>query len=89
MSTAPPPSRNGYAEPAPHEAGGPERDFDVRYYTDLLWRRRILLAATAIGGPPDSPAPCEGVGEGAGATLPGGAGSRERCARGGGGLSVG
>ncbi len=50
MSTAPPPSRNGYAEPAPHEAGGPERDFDVRYYTDLLWRRRILLAATAIGG---------------------------------------
>jgi uncharacterized protein involved in exopolysaccharide biosynthesis len=32
------------------EVGGPERDFDVRYYTDLLWRRRILLAATAIGG---------------------------------------
>ncbi len=36
-------------EPAPIE-GGPERDFDVRYYLDLLWRRRILLAATAIGG---------------------------------------
>ncbi|MCG6924511.1 MAG: polysaccharide biosynthesis tyrosine autokinase [Acidobacteria bacterium] len=36
-------------EPAPVE-GGPERDFDVRYYLDLLWRRRILLAATAIGG---------------------------------------
>jgi succinoglycan biosynthesis transport protein ExoP len=30
--------------------GGPERDFDVRYYLDLLWRRRILLAATAVGG---------------------------------------
>jgi succinoglycan biosynthesis transport protein ExoP len=30
--------------------GGGERDFDVRYYTDLLWHRRILLAATAIGG---------------------------------------
>ena len=37
------------AEPVPLE-GGPERDFDVRYYLDLLWRRRILLAATAIGG---------------------------------------
>ncbi len=33
-----------------HLESGPERDFDVRYYLDLLWRRRILLAATAIGG---------------------------------------
>jgi capsular exopolysaccharide synthesis family protein len=36
-------------EPTEPAAGG-ERDFDVRYYTDLLWHRRILLAATAIGG---------------------------------------
>ena len=52
MSTAPPPSRDGYAAPGPAglEPGMPERDYDVRYYTDLLWRRRILLAATAIGG---------------------------------------
>jgi len=38
------------AEPALGDDGGPERDFDVRYYAELLWRRRILLAATAIGG---------------------------------------
>ncbi|MCG6920874.1 MAG: polysaccharide biosynthesis tyrosine autokinase [Acidobacteria bacterium] len=50
MSTTPPLPRHGYADPAPPEAGVPERDFDVRYYTDLLWHRRILLAATAIGG---------------------------------------
>jgi succinoglycan biosynthesis transport protein ExoP len=52
VSTTPPPSRDGYAAPGPAglEPGIPERDFDVRYYTDLLWRRRILLAATAIGG---------------------------------------
>ena len=37
--------------PLPSDGGGgPERDFDVRYYTELLWRSRILLAATAIGG---------------------------------------
>jgi len=30
--------------------GSSERDFDVRYYTSLLWRSRILLAATAVGG---------------------------------------
>ena len=43
LTRASPPS------PSPSTAG-PERDFDVRYYTELLWRRRILLAATAIGG---------------------------------------
>ena len=47
MSTMHPPRPP--AEPG-HLEGGPERDFDARYYTDLLWRRRILLAATAIGG---------------------------------------
>ncbi len=26
------------------------RELDLRYYADLLWRRRVLLAATAIGG---------------------------------------
>ena len=31
-------------------AATPERDFEVRYYTELLWRRRVLLAATALGG---------------------------------------
>jgi succinoglycan biosynthesis transport protein ExoP len=50
VTTTPPSPRNGYAEPPPPDAVGAERDFDVRYYTDLLWRRRILLAATAIGG---------------------------------------
>ncbi len=37
-------------ESVAENASVPERDFDVRYYTELLWRRRILLAATAIGG---------------------------------------
>jgi capsular exopolysaccharide synthesis family protein len=50
LSSPAPLPRNGYAEPAPPEGAGAERDFDVRYYTDLLWRRRILLTATAIGG---------------------------------------
>jgi capsular exopolysaccharide synthesis family protein len=36
-------------EPSPAE-GGPDRDFDVRYYTELLWRRRFLLTAAAVGG---------------------------------------
>jgi capsular exopolysaccharide synthesis family protein len=31
-------------------AGGAPRDFEVRYYAELLWRRRILLATAAIGG---------------------------------------
>jgi capsular exopolysaccharide synthesis family protein len=42
-------SSPGGAGPLPAE-GGSERDFDVRYYLELLWRRRVLLAATAIGG---------------------------------------
>jgi polysaccharide biosynthesis transport protein len=32
------------------DPGGVARDFEVRYYADLLWRRRIFLAAAAIGG---------------------------------------
>jgi len=41
-------SSNGVpAEPAPL---GPERDFDVQYYAELLWRRRVLLLAAALGG---------------------------------------
>jgi len=27
-----------------------ERDFDIHYYTDILWRRRVLLVAAAVGG---------------------------------------
>jgi capsular exopolysaccharide synthesis family protein len=30
--------------------GGAPRDIEVRYYAELLWQRRILLAAAAIGG---------------------------------------
>jgi succinoglycan biosynthesis transport protein ExoP len=30
--------------------GGAPRDIEVRYYAELLWRRRILLCAAAIGG---------------------------------------
>ena len=36
--------------PGDVDPGGAPRDFEVRYYADLLWRRRILLAAVAIGG---------------------------------------
>jgi succinoglycan biosynthesis transport protein ExoP len=32
------------------EAEGAPREIEVRYYLDLLWRRRVLLAALAIGG---------------------------------------
>jgi succinoglycan biosynthesis transport protein ExoP len=28
----------------------PPREFELRYYAELLWRRRILLAAAALGG---------------------------------------
>ncbi len=40
---------------APHRPGEGDaaslpRDFDIRYYAELLWRRRILLAAAAVGG---------------------------------------
>ena len=34
----------------PPEADGAPREIEVRYYVELLWRRRILLAAAAIGG---------------------------------------
>ena len=36
--------------PGDIDPGGAPRDFEVRYYAELLWRRRILLAAAAIGG---------------------------------------
>ncbi|HSD28821.1 MAG TPA: polysaccharide biosynthesis tyrosine autokinase, partial [Vicinamibacteria bacterium] len=36
--------------PGDVDPGGAPRDFDVRYYAELLWRRRILLPAAAIGG---------------------------------------
>ncbi|MFI4945709.1 MAG: Wzz/FepE/Etk N-terminal domain-containing protein, partial [Burkholderiales bacterium] len=32
------------------DADGAPRDIEVRYYVELLWRRRILLAAAAVGG---------------------------------------
>ena len=34
----------------PLEADGAPRDIEIRYYVELLWRRRILLAAAAFGG---------------------------------------
>ena len=45
MSTSAHVPRPGDVDP-----GAAPRDFEVRYYAELLWRRRILLAATAIGG---------------------------------------
>jgi len=36
--------------PGDVDRGGTPRDFEVRYYAELLWRRRILLVAAAIGG---------------------------------------
>jgi polysaccharide biosynthesis transport protein len=45
VSTVTPPYRQ--SDP---DGGTANRDFEVRYYAELLWRRRILLAATAIGG---------------------------------------
>ena len=32
------------------EADGAPRDLEIRYYVELLWRRRILLTTAAIGG---------------------------------------
>jgi capsular exopolysaccharide synthesis family protein len=32
------------------DTDGAPRDIEVRYYVELLWRRRILLAAAAVGG---------------------------------------
>ncbi len=34
----------------PDTDGGAPRDIEVRYYAELLWRRRILLTAAAVGG---------------------------------------
>ena len=34
----------------PELDGGAPREVEIRYYAELLWRRRILLAAAAIGG---------------------------------------
>lgn len=45
MSTATPVYRQNDSD-----GGGTARDFEVRYYAELLWRRRILLVATAVGG---------------------------------------
>src|SRR5262245_35389875 len=36
--------------PVPEPAPQAEREFDFRYYADLLWRSRLLVAATALGG---------------------------------------
>jgi capsular exopolysaccharide synthesis family protein len=36
--------------PGDVDPGFVTRDFEVRYYADLLWRRRPLLATAAIGG---------------------------------------
>ena len=36
--------------PADSDPGVAPRNFEVRYYAELLWRRRILLVAAALGG---------------------------------------
>ncbi len=39
------------AVPPPFDQQAPvPRELDLRYYADLLWRRRVLLAAATIGG---------------------------------------
>ncbi len=43
MSTPP-------ASPRPAETGPLERELELRYYAELLWQRRTLLAAGALGG---------------------------------------
>ncbi len=45
MSTSAHVPRPGDVDP-----GASPRDVEVRYYAELLWRRRILLVAVAIGG---------------------------------------
>ena len=40
----------GSLRPPDADPGAGQRDFEIRYYGDLLWRRRKLLAATAVGG---------------------------------------
>ena len=49
MSTAPLPQRNGDAGPVPASVV-PDREFEVRYYTELFWHRKFLLTAMAVGG---------------------------------------
>src|SRR5512134_3750207 len=34
----------------PTELDTPPREFELRYYAELLWRRRVLLATAALGG---------------------------------------
>jgi polysaccharide biosynthesis transport protein len=36
--------------PVPEPVAPSERELDFRYYADLLWRSRLLVAATALGG---------------------------------------
>ena len=36
--------------PGPEIGPSPEREVDFRYYADLLWRSRFLVAAAALGG---------------------------------------
>jgi capsular exopolysaccharide synthesis family protein len=43
-----PPNQAG--RPGELDSGPFPREFDVRYHAELLWRRRILLTAAAIGG---------------------------------------
>jgi capsular exopolysaccharide synthesis family protein len=54
VSTPPLPQRNGngglVAAPVVPDREFVERDFEVRHYTELLWHRKFLLAATAVGG---------------------------------------
>jgi succinoglycan biosynthesis transport protein ExoP len=37
-------------DPRLSAASALERDLDLRYYAELLWQRRVLLAAAALGG---------------------------------------
>ncbi|MEE8218482.1 MAG: Wzz/FepE/Etk N-terminal domain-containing protein, partial [Vicinamibacteria bacterium] len=54
MSTAPLPQGNGDAGPVPAsvvpDREFAERDFEIRYYTELFWHRKFLLTAMAVGG---------------------------------------
>src|SRR5262245_22920446 len=36
--------------PGPDPVGASEREVDFRYYADLLWRSRLVVAAAALGG---------------------------------------
>ena len=54
MSTPPLPQWNGEPGAVPAsvvpDREFAERDFEVRHYTELLWHRKFLLMATAVGG---------------------------------------